>query len=796
MQRKNKKKFRDLSKEKRPKIKRKRYGYFFILGLVIVFSLLFIFKFFFLLSPYEKVKKLFKKYKIENPNVILISIDTLRADRISCYGFEFIKTEHIDSIAQEGVLFENCIVHVPLTLPSHASILTGTLPIFHNVRDNGGFVLDNQRMVLSEVFKKAGYKTSAFVGAFVLDSKWGLNQGFDYYFDKFDLSKYKSISLGDVQRRGDEVVNEALKWIENNKNKNFFSFIHLYDPHTPYEPPPPYDSLYPNRPYLGEIAFSDEQVGRILSFLEENELDKTTIIIFTSDHGESLGEHKEGTHGFFLYNAALQVPLIIKTPFRELSRKRVKTLVRSIDIMPTILEISGLEIPTEVQGRSLLELLFDSDKMLNLEAYSETFYPRYHFGWAELISIQKEKLKFIIAPKPEFYNLEEDLNEINNLYSEGNKIAKEMKAKLNSLIESYSAKEEIQYQNIDQETMEKLAALGYVGGFVNTAEESKNLADPKDKIELFNLLTSCKEDTLAGNFDKAIEKINKVIKEDPDIPDAYFSLGNTYFKMKNYEKAIESFKKTLELKPDYDFAMLNLANCYRILGKLDEAISEIETFLKYDPKDSQAFYILGDIYLEKKDYKKAFENFQKAVSFSTLMSDAFNGLGVIYYAWNDLENAEKNIKKALEINDKVRKGHFNLAQVYEKKGELEKAKEEYQKEIEIYPLNFRARFNLGKIYGIFGDYDSQIIEFREVIKSEPYFAIGYLYLAKAIMDGNGDLREAVDIAKKGISLGPEPEYLPLGHFILADIYNRMGNLVMAEQELQRGREIQARNRSK
>ncbi|MGQ9618298.1 MAG: sulfatase-like hydrolase/transferase [Candidatus Aminicenantia bacterium] len=763
--------------------KKRKLLIYFIIAILVLYA-------FYRIFPKRYFAKNFLIKRSSELNIILISVDTLRADRLRCYGFEGIETPNIDRLAEEGILFEYCYSHTPLTLPSHCSILTGTLPLHHRIRDNGGFTLDDKQNVVSELLKKKGFKTSAFVSAYVLDSKWGLNQGFDYYFDNFDLSKYKSIGLGDIQRRAEETINEAMNWIERNGDEKFFSFIHLYDPHTPYEPPPPYDKMYPNRPYLGEIAYTDFQIGRLIKFLEERNLLEKTIIIFLSDHGESLGEHREGTHGFFVYNAVLHVPLIVRTPFKSLRGIRVKSPVSLVHVTPTILDLANIPDNVNLQGESFLSLLFSPEKEKEAKIYFETFYPRYHFGWSELKGVIWKNWKFINAPKPELYDIYSDPAERYNLYNEKKEIVDKLKNFLVDIEDKFSSKGAVEYQSLDQETLEKLAALGYIGSFVEEkGTEIRELADPKDKIELFNLLISCKEDTLSGNYQSAIEKIEKILNEDPNIPDAHFSLGNVYWKMGDFEKAISAFKRALEINPKFDFAMINLANIYRILKKYDDALEMINEFLSLNPKDAQGYFIRGDIYLEKKEYDKALEDFKKSLSFSTTVADAYNGIGVIYYVKNELDSAEENIKKAIELNKKVRNAHFNLAQVYEKRGDIVSAIKEYEIETEYYPLNFKAHFNLGKLYGQRGMLKEQIERFRKTIEIVPDFSLGHLFLAKALMDEGSNLNEAIEHAKKGLSLKPPMEFIPLGHFILADIYNRMGRFSEAEAEYQKGKAL-------
>ena len=273
-------------------------------------------------------------------NLLIVTLDTTRADRIGAYGYAGVQTPNLDRLAREGVLFEQAASSAPLTLPAHSSLFTSKFPPEHGVRDNGGFFLAPRETTLATVLKGHGYRTGAFVGAYVLDAKWGINQGFDTYFDDFDLSKYKAISLGAIQRPGNEVIDHGLQWLDRIGAKppgRFFAWMHLYDPHAPYEPPEPYRSMYPDRPYIGEIAFADAQVGRVLSYLETHALLDRTIVVVMGDHGESLGDHGEATHGFFVYESVAHVPLIIRAPFSAtLGGRRVADVVRSVDVMPTV----------------------------------------------------------------------------------------------------------------------------------------------------------------------------------------------------------------------------------------------------------------------------------------------------------------------------------------------------------------------------------------------------------------------------------------------------------------------------
>jgi len=724
-------------------------------------------------------------------NYILITIDTLRADYIHCYGFPTIETPYMDLFASKGVKFEKCIAQTPLTLPSHASILTGTHPLFHGVRDNGGFLVPEQLITLAEVFKDKGYQTAAFVAAYVLDSKWGLNQGFDYYFDNFDLSRFQKISLGSVQRPANEVLDEALLWLEKKKEEKFFTWIHLYDPHTPYEPPPPYDKKYQGQSYIGEIAFTDFQLGRLWQFLENNNLLEDLFLIFTSDHGESLGEHQESTHGFFVYQEGIHVPLIFVTPFEKLQGISSSQVVSLVDIMPTMLEMAETPIPAQVQGKSLLPLFFEPEKSENTYAYAETFYPRFHYGWSELKSLQNHRYKLIIAPEMELYDLMEDPDERINLAFSHKKVLAELKTEANNFIEKYSQNAlEIDYRKIDEETREKLAALGYIGTFTDSSKlKGKKLANPKEKIVVFNKLSRAREMGLKGEAEEAIKIIKGIIADDPEIIDAYFSLGNIYFKQGNYQEAITCFQEALERRPDDAFTVINIANAHRRMGKLKEAEEFILNHLKKGISDSHFYFILGGIKVFQKKYDEAVKYYQQCLSINPSSASSHNALALIFLNKENLIQAEKHINSALELNPKLSNANFCLAQLLEKKGENTKAVEAYKKELEYSSNHFRASFNLSRLYRTFGQQEEELNYLKKTMEINPDFPLSYFYLARIYLNRGENFEEAITLIKKGIELKPEKKDLPLGYFLLADLYNRLGNQALSLNYARKGQEL-------
>lgn len=731
--------------------------------------------------------------KARDFNYILITVDTLRADRIGCYGCADVETPIMDLFAERGVRFERCIAAAPLTLPAHTTIMTGTYPNYHGVRDNGGFLVPQEINTLAELMRGEGFATSAFVAAYVLDSKWGLNQGFDTYFDRFDLSKYKTISLGQVQRPGNEVMDQVLPWIEQHKQERFFSWIHLYDPHTPYEPPAPFDNLYSNRPYMGEIAFTDTQLARLWDYLENTGLSENTVLVFMADHGESLGEHDESTHGFFIYEAGVHVPLIVVTPFEDLHGLVRRRPVSQADILPTVLDLAGIPIPTPVQGHSLRPLMLDEDAPGEWTAYTETFYPRYHYGWSELKSLQDDRWKLIMAPELELYDLKEDPREERNLVDARPAEARRLVSRLEAFVAENSQNAyEMDYSHMDEATREKLAALGYIGTFTDASSLSgRLLGDPKQKIHVFNQLGQAKELSLQEEFDQAVDMISGIISEDPEVLDAYFTLGNTYFKWGKFQEALDSFAQVLDRKPDDAFTVINIANCHIRMNHLEEAKDFVQSRLELLAPDSQVFFILGNIHNFLKEYDEAAANYMRCIKLNAASASAYSALGGVYVIQEKLEDASEYLSKAMELNPKLLNVHYNFAQLQEAKGDMEGAIRAYLQELENIPHNFRASYNLSRLYRISGRIEQERTWLEKTLELNPLFPLSYFYLARIHLNQGSNYREAVDLVLKGLEQKPGPEDLPLGYFLLADLYNRLGDPTRSDEYARKGREARS-----
>ena len=732
-------------------------------------------------------------------NLLVITLDTTRADRLGAYGYAAAQTPALDRLAREGVLFEQANTSAPITLPAHSTLFTGRFPPSHGVRDNGGFYLDPAQITLAEVLQQRHVRTGAFVAAYVLDGKWGVNQGFDTYFDNFDLSKYRGISLGDIQRPANEVMDEALKWLDQVRSSRFFGWLHLYDPHTPYEAPEPFRSRFPGRPYDAEIAFTDAQVGRLVTYLDTHDLLDRTLIVVVGDHGESLGDHGEEAHGFFIYESVARVPLIVRTPYAAMQNGRVVDPVRSVDVMPTALDLLGIPAPKSIEGRSLAPLMTGEARELGLEAYAEATYPLHHFGWSDLRALRAGRFKVIAAPRPELYDLETDPHEATNIFEARRTLGDQMLARLQT-IERAMQSEGVSTEpslEIDPDARERLAALGYVGTFVATTAtaDRATLPDPKDKVHLFNLMTNARELSKGEDrFTKVVGMLKQVVAEDPKVIDAWFMLGNEHVRAERPADAIEYFKRALALKPDYDIAVVNMANAFRRLGKDDEALVGYRRFLELDPRNPQVRYQLAQILIEREQYTEARKELQAALDQEPKLAAARNALGVIAINEGNLAAAEQEIREAIRQRQDVRLAHFNLAVIAESRGDVSTAQQQYLREIELHDRSFKAWFNLGRLYERLGDRDRQIQALKGAIDANPSFAEGYFYLAKAHLDAGRDLQPAIAIARKGLELAPDSPYAPLGHYVIADIYNRLGQPDLAQREAAIGRRLELRDR--
>ena len=730
-------------------------------------------------EPSERIADLWSQAGVDKPNVVLITLDTTRADHIGCYGYAGARTPRLDALAGRGILFEQAATSSPLTLPAHCSILTGMYPTYHGVRVNGNTALSEEQTTIAEVLSPKGYACGAFIGAFVLDGRWGLRQGFELYDDKFDLKKYKHIDLGAIQRPGNQVMDAALGWMQEQTDKPFFAWVHLYDPHTPYEPPEPYLSEFAPRGlaglYDGEIAFMDEQVGRCVDWLEKSGLAKNTILILIGDHGEGLGSHGEGTHGYFIYDYAVHVPLIVVTPFEKLRGIRVSSQVRAVDVFPTLLELTGVAPAVQSQGRSLVPLIVRPSKKEEGYAYAESLTPSLQFGWSPLHSLRTPRYKYIDAPKAELYDLAQDADEQTNLSGSNSGLVREMKAELQRLMaETSRGAPTPQAANLDKETMERLSALGYIGAPVSARKPAGRgpLADPKDKLAVFQAVTAAGELVLEEKYAEAAARIESALRDEPMIPQALLVLSTCYVELGRSEEAKAKLELILKEDPESIPALISMANILLEERKNEDVIALCKRTLSLDERNTQAQMLIGEVLLGELKYGEALPYLERTVEIQPKVLRSRLTLAACLVGLKHYDRAEAELRLVIQEAPKFPLAFFNLGLLYEEQGRVEEARAAYVEEVSSYPGEFKARFNLGKLLFKIGDRAGSLEQMREVVKLTPKLAEGHLLLARGLLHEDVPLDEIQREVETGLSLAETAELKALGYFLLADIFNR------------------------
>jgi len=731
-------------------------------------------------SPRQSVIRGWKDLGVDKPNVVVVTLDTTRADHLGPYGYAGVRTPVLDDLARRGTLFEECASAVPLTLPSHSTIFTGVYPTFHGVRVNGNAALSDEQTTLAEVMTGWGYACGAFIGAFVLDGRWGLKQGFQYYDDQFDLNKYKHLDLGMVQRPGNKVMDAALDWLDSRKDRPFFAWIHLYDPHMPYAPPEPYFSQYqrggPAGLYDGEIAFMDSQIGRLMAWMEKSGLDRNTVLLLVGDHGEGLGSHGESGHGYFIYDYAVHVPLIVVTPFAKTRGIRVSTQVSTADVFATILDLAKIPVPPQSQGRSLVPLIFGQGAGEAEFAYSESMSPNLQFGWAPLQALRTIQYKFINAPRLELYDLERDANESDNIADRNPAVVRDFKARLNRfLVETSRGAPKLQAANFDKETVARLAALGYVAAPVSSKKSQKQaMADPKDKLPVFESVQKAGEMVQDDKYTSAVEILESVLKEDPETVQALILLSTCQFELGHKEEAKAALNLVLKNDPENIQALISLANILLEEGRTEDVVALCKRTLALDERSVQAYMLLGEAFLSEQKQAEALPFLEKAVEIQPKLTRNNVNLAVGLVGVKQFERAESILKDVVRDNPKYPFAQFNLGLCYEEQGRWEEARKAYADEVAVFPREFQARFNLGKVLLRIGDKQGYLGEMREVMAIAPRQPEGYLFLARGLLNEPGSIEEAASLVEKGISLAKNRELKALGYFLLADICNRRG----------------------
>jgi choline-sulfatase len=648
--------------------------------------------------------------------IILISIDTLRADHLPAYGYKPLSTPVIDGLAADGVLFENAWAHSPQTLPSHASILTGRLPFEHGVRDNLGFTLKPDETTLAQMLKGRGYSTGAFVSAYVLRAETGMGRGFDTYDARLPVSS-PEISIGEVQRDGADTVAAATAWLAAQHSSRFFLFLHLYEPHTPYSPPARFRQY---QPYDGEIAYDDELVGRLLGLLKEKALYDPALVILLSDHGEGLGDHGEQEHGLFLYRETTHVPLIVKLPGEREAGRRVAAPVQHIDLVPSVLDMVGAAMPTGLRGRSLMPL-FSGAAISDQGIYAEALYSRFHFAWSELYALTDSRYRLIRAPRDELYDIQEDRGERANIAATRESTRVAMRQALEKLMAGARIDEPGQSTPEDRE---RLKALGYVGSqaTVGTQPGVDSMPDPKDKVHVLEQYRHALELVRQQRTEEAVAVLRAILSENPGMADAWSEVGGLLLRLGRTGDAIAAYKRLVEVAPHDPSALVTVAQLLVQTGRLDEAEAQataaVAMLANADGRwKAAAHKVLMRVALERKNPELARAEAARAQQAdpSIPLPDFVEGL--IRYDAGQFAEALPHFQKAVESSAnrtfQIPDLHYYLGDTLGRLERYQEAERELTIEIRLFPSSLRARAARAMLYraqGRLAESDQEILD--------------------------------------------------------------------------------------
>ena len=672
----------------------------------------------------------FGSQRKERTPVILISVDTLRADHLSSYGYRRIRTPEIDSLARGGTLFTQVNSQVPLTLPSHVSLLTSTYPFSNRIEDNGE-ILAPDAITLATVLKAQGYSTAAFIGGFALDRRFGLNQGFDFYDSPFDLGQQSGIDPSHLKRPGEAVVRSAEAWLDKNAAGGpFFLLLHLYDLHTPYQHHRNLPALSAGSGYDSELEYEDWTLGHFLHFLREKGLFDKALIVFLSDHGESLGEHGEATHGYFVYQSTLHVPLIIHWPAKTTPfPARVDEPAGLLDVAPTILQFLGLSVPSHFQGTGQLALLHASAPHDPRAIYSESLYAHNHYNCSPLRCVRIGRYKYIEAPKPELYDLDRDPHELTNLYKRRRAVAASLQARLDSLLVRYPAIRVFTVNTVSPKAAEQLRALGYMASSGSFQVNSNSGIDPKDRIIQYEETHRAISMAYSGRLKESVALLEGVLATTPDLPDVRNILGLFQQKLGLQEEAAKNFREILKQDPSNTLAHYNLAVSYFNLNKPELAIEEIYAVRASASGSGRALEqvtipaeeLLGTIWLQQKDYVRARSQFEHVLKIAPRDFSALYNLGWLSGVEGNLPEGVQRLKLAVEVEPKNADAHSALGVLYLRQGDLPNARDQFSAVTILSPDSASAHYNLGVVLARENSSRQAASEFRKALQTEPNF---------------------------------------------------------------------------
>jgi len=652
-------------------------------------------------------------------NVVLISIDTCRSDILSCYGFRHKTTPNIDAVAAEGTLFKNVYSPVPLTLPAHSSMLTGDIPPRHGVHDNIDYKLAESNTTLAEILKEEGFTTGALISAFVLDSQFGTDQGFDTYNDIFEEKHIADNLIS--ERKGDEATRLAMDWLDEHADERFFYFLHYYDPHTPYEPPEPFASRFAASSYAGEIAFTDHCIGTVIKKLKSLGLYESTLIVITGDHGEMLGSHGESTHAYFIYQDAVKVPLIFRLPGSSKARV-IDEPVGIVDIVPTICKLLDIETNIPFSGRDLSS--FFSKRKNSLKAkdiYCESLTPT-KYDASSLIGLIAGNWKYIQTSRPELYNIMNDPREEQNLYQQQLNRARMMQDRLKQILEEQVRKSDPQSKlTLDEQTRRRLESLGYVAGSSVSEDfdfdQSKD--DPKDLINFHKNNYTINELIALKQYDEAEQICGEMLRQRPESFIVHLHLGKIAFETNDFTGAVTYLQKATELKPEhyepYNYLALSLVR----LGKLDQAVEYFKKGIELAPSKYEMLSNLGLTLIYQSKFDEGIDYCLKALEINPLFTDALQNAAFGFAGQNKYDEAAAYYEKALEIDNDNFSVHYGLARVLFAQNKYDAAAMHYREMIRIFPDSAGSYAGLGTVLAKQGKLSEALASYKKSLEIDP-----------------------------------------------------------------------------
>ncbi|HTO76522.1 MAG TPA: sulfatase-like hydrolase/transferase [Thermoanaerobaculia bacterium] len=647
--------------------------------------------------------------------VLVISIDTLRADHLPAYGYHDVATPALDALRRDAVLFENAYSHVPLTLPSHVTMLTGQLPPQSGVRDNTGYVLSPDHPTLAERLGRSGYACGAAVSAVVLAKTSRIDRGFDFYDDNVEAAA-PGMPLGAIQRSGFETERIAEDWVGAHAGRPFFFFLHLYEPHTPYAPPEPFASTYRERPYDGEIATADAIVAKFLAFLKARNLYDSAVVILMSDHGEGLGDHGEQEHGLLLYRESLHVPLLVKLPGARRAGESVARPVGLVDVFPTVLELVGLETPPGIAGSPLLATAAGPrDKARAI--YSETLFPRYHFGWSDLAALTDDRYSYIHGPRAELFDIVADPGEKRDLSPGLPAAFRALRAELLAMPRPRQAP-----GASDPEQIRKLASLGYIGR-ASPSEIAENLPDPRDHVAELEEMRAALALYSGRRYAEAAAAFRALLAKNPAMADAWGSLAEAEHKLGRHEASLAALEHQDRLTPGSPHILLSFANQYLELQDLDRARLYAERALAANAPP-EANEVLARIALARRDWPEAERQ-------ANLALEGHQGRKLPYIVLAQVRKARGDLPGALQMLDEVQAKlqssgqgemsnlHYFRADILARMDRTAEAEAEFRKELSIFPDNTSAWTGLALLHASLGQPEAARRDLEDLLRTVP-----------------------------------------------------------------------------